>query len=196
MFCGNCGTENANEAKFCKVCGSPLTGAPVRNEGPVSEGGNMQAETPAPETYTTPTPETYTQTYTAPTPETYTQTYANGAPVNAAATNQGTNQGKKLPMNMIIGGCIAIIAIIAIIFIGMNSGKAIDLNKYVVMEAEGYDGYGTVSASIDWEAIEKKYGHNLWKKDFIYQGCEKRIWRIDQPYDADGTGSGKREHSF
>ena len=161
MFCGNCGTENANEAKFCKVCGSPLTGAPVRNEGPVSEGGNMQAETPAPETYTTPTPETYTQTYTAPTPETYTQTYANGAPVNAAATNQGTNQGKKLPMNMIIGGCIAIIAIIAIIFIGMNSGKAIDLNKYVVMEAEGYDGYGTVSASIDWEAIEKKYGKKI-----------------------------------
>ena len=41
MFCGNCGTENTTEAKFCKNCGRPLSNgkqgeAVTKTEG---EGG-------------------------------------------------------------------------------------------------------------------------------------------------------------
>lgn len=68
---------------------------------------------------------------------------------------------KKLPKKTVVAACAAVVALIAVICIFANGGKTIDLNKYVIVEMTGYDGYGTARANIDWEAIEKKYDNKL-----------------------------------
>lgn len=79
---------------------------------------------------------------------------------NAAISNLA-EKSKKLSKKALIGICGAVVAIIAIIVIASNAGKTINLNDYVTVEATGYDGYGTASISIDWDAIEKKYGKKI-----------------------------------
>ena len=70
---------------------------------------------------------------------------------------------KKLPKNLIFGiaGGIAAFLIILIVVFSMNSNKVIDLNKYIIFETSGYDGYGKASINIDWEKIEKDYGKKI-----------------------------------
>ena len=70
---------------------------------------------------------------------------------------------KKLPKNLIFGiaGGIAAFLIILIFVFSMNSNKVIDLNKYIIFETSGYDGYGKSSINIDWEKIEKDYGKKI-----------------------------------
>ncbi len=53
---------------------------------------------------------------------------------------------------------MALIVIIALI---LGSGKTIDLNDYLTIETEGYDGYGKATAAIDWGAIDEKYGKKI-----------------------------------
>lgn len=79
---------------------------------------------------------------------------------NAAISNLA-EKSKKLSKKALIGICGAVVAIIAIIVIASNAGKTINLNDYVTVEATGYDGYGSASISIDWDAIEKKYGKKI-----------------------------------
>ena len=43
----------------------------------------------------------------------------------------------------------------------MQSGKTIDLNKYLEIQTTGYDGYGTAYVSIDWAALEKEHGKDV-----------------------------------
>ena len=68
---------------------------------------------------------------------------------------------KKIPTKTIgiAGGAVAVL-LIAIIF-AVNHKPTIKLDNYVTFEQTGYDGYGEVSASIDWEAIEEKYGKSI-----------------------------------
>lgn len=83
-------------------------------------------------------------------------------PLSANATiSNFAEKSKKLSKKALIGICGAVVAIIAIIVIASNAGKTINLNDYVTVEATGYDGYGTASISIDWDAIEKKYGKKI-----------------------------------
>ena len=65
---------------------------------------------------------------------------------------------KAVLKKVLIGACVAVVIII---FIMINSGPTIYLNNYLVFETDGYDGYGTVKASIDWDAIKQKYGKKL-----------------------------------
>ena len=70
---------------------------------------------------------------------------------------------KKLPKNIIFGaaGAVAVLFIIVIVAFAMNSGKVIDLNKYISFESSGYDGYGKASISVDWDKLEKDYGKKV-----------------------------------
>lgn len=68
---------------------------------------------------------------------------------------------KSLPKTVLIGVAAALVVLIAIICIAVKAGSTINLNKYVVIETEGYDGFGTASAQIDWNAIETKYGSKV-----------------------------------
>lgn len=125
MFCGNCGAENADGAKFCKGCGKPLD----------SSVGNTKEE---------------------------------ASPVDSA--NNGTNASPKvdvsniadkmkaLPKKTIGIVSAAVVALIVVIAIASNSAKTINLNDYLTVEAEGYDGRGRAKTTIDWDAIEQKYG--------------------------------------
>lgn len=65
---------------------------------------------------------------------------------------------KALPKKTIGIVCAAVVALIAIVAIATNSAKTINLNDYLTVEAEGYDGRGRAKTTIDWDAIEQKYG--------------------------------------
>lgn len=131
MFCGKCGTENNNGSKFCRACGAPLVS--------VSNNAN-----PAPKTPVSPAPK------------------APGSPAPPKVNvSDITKKAKALPKKVIIGACAALVAVIVVIIVVVNNGKTINLNDYLTIEAEGYDGYGTVTATIDWDAIETKYGDKL-----------------------------------
>ncbi len=63
---------------------------------------------------------------------------------------------KKVKVIIALGVAIAALALLA------GCGKAqIDLNKYLTVTVSGYDGYGTASVELDWDAIEEKYGSKL-----------------------------------
>lgn len=68
---------------------------------------------------------------------------------------------KSLPVKAIAGIIAAVAVIIAIVVFVGKAGSTINLNDYVVIEASGYDGYGTIYANIDWPAIQQKYGDKI-----------------------------------
>jgi hypothetical protein len=62
----------------------------------------------------------------------------------------------------ILGGIgVGIVALIAVLFLVMNAKPTINLNNYLKIETDGYDGYGKAHVSVDWEAIDAKYGKKL-----------------------------------
>lgn len=135
MFCGNCGAENVNDAKFCRECGKPLVAVS-------SQGAKKTA-------FSTNGANTNVGK-------------ANSAPSVAEVNgSQVTAKGKTLPKKVIISACAAIAVLIVIICAAANLGKTIKLDNYLIVETEGYDGYGTARAIIDWETIEKKYGSKM-----------------------------------
>lgn len=120
MFCSKCGTENANESKFCKGCGQSLTGG----------------ATPA-------------------------------APQFNAAPAAGSSFGdilKKIPplVYAIAAGSVAVL--VALLIILSNITNTINLDKYVTVTTEGYDGYGRAYVSIDWGEIYSKYYDKVYFK--------------------------------
>lgn len=75
-------------------------------------------------------------------------------------SHQSVVEGKKPSKNIIIG-VAAVVVLIVIIAVVANAKPTINLNDYMMVESNGYDGYGTARASIDWDAIEEKYGEKL-----------------------------------
>ena len=69
----------------------------------------------------------------------------------------------KIKPQVLVIGVVALVALILAIIIGNTLGNTINLDKYVLIESEGYDGYGRVEADVDWEAINEKYGDKLSK---------------------------------
>lgn len=125
MFCGKCGTENNDVAKFCKKCGAPLM-APA-NTAPaavVEDKAEDKVEEKTEEKVEEP------------------------------------KGGSALPKILAGLVAVAVLTVIAAVLV-LNAKPTIDLNKYVVCEAEGYDGYGKPHVSIDWDGIDKKYGKKL-----------------------------------
>jgi hypothetical protein len=84
-----------------------------------------------------------------------------GQPLGDVTAEKAGLQKKNPSKKMLVGVSTVIIALIVILCIALNMGTTIDLDKYLTIEATGYDGYGTVSAAIDWYAIEEKYGDKL-----------------------------------
>ena len=125
MFCGKCGVENENGAKFCKGCGAPLSSENTAKENNGVAMGNATAK----------------------------------ANVDIKASlGPAIEKIKSLPKWAMAAIPVAVIALIVLICVLVNSGKTIDLNDYLIVEFSGYDGYGKARVDIDWDAIEKKYG--------------------------------------
>ncbi len=129
MFCGNCGAENANGAKFCKSCGQPLVNSSIQkadqDNRTIGSGEGIKNST------------------------------------SQVELNMITEKAKSIPKTFIAIACVAIVALIAVVAYVSKAAKTIDLNKYLTIEAEGVDGFGRVKATIDWDAIEEKYGDQL-----------------------------------
>lgn len=68
---------------------------------------------------------------------------------------------KQIPKAVLIGILAAIVAIAVIVVVAVTAKPTIDLNRYLTVEAEGYDGFGRVRADIDWASLGKKYGKKL-----------------------------------
>lgn len=125
MKCQYCGTENADDAKFCAACGKPVTGQEEANDE--TEVAAEAAETPE----------------IAEKPETNEK------------TQKKKNSGNRKTKLMIILICVAAVIIFLAGFMIMRARKTIDLDKYVSFESTGYEGSGDVYAQIDWQKVEK-----------------------------------------
>ncbi|MCR5310823.1 MAG: zinc ribbon domain-containing protein [Lachnospiraceae bacterium] len=71
-------------------------------------------------------------------------------PVNKKALTIGIVSSLVVVIGLVVGGLI-----------WNNAVSTIDLNKFTTVEASGFDGYGTPSYSIDWDAISEKYGKKV-----------------------------------
>lgn len=147
MFCEKCGTKNADDARFCENCGNPLS--KIEAENSVSTVNPAEAEN-------------------APVVENSVDTTPQAGAAQAgfdAAGNPVPVQKKKAPVKLIAGLCAGavalIVAIIAIVLVVVNSKPTINLNDYIKVKTDGYDGYGSASISIDWDAIDEEYGSKL-----------------------------------
>ncbi len=125
MFCGKCGAENENGAKFCKVCGAELESS----MGQITN--NIGAK------------------------------ITDAKEAASVDLNKAVDKVKSVSKPKIIGITAVAVAVVAVIFMIASSGPSINLNDYLTIETEGYDGYGTARTSIDWAAIEEKYGKKL-----------------------------------
>lgn len=77
------------------------------------------------------------------------------------APNPLVTKLKALPKWIYLAVVGGIAAIVAAIFIVGNITSTINLNDFVTIEVDGYNGYGTASITIDWEAMEEKYGDKV-----------------------------------
>ncbi len=68
---------------------------------------------------------------------------------------------KNIPRNIVLGGGAGIVAIIVTFFVAINMKPTINLDKYLIIEASGYNGYGSIKARLDWDAIDEKYGERI-----------------------------------
>lgn len=99
-------------------------------------------------------------------------------PINNPFVKENTmvvkNTNKKTKGLMTIGAVVGVCVFVgggALALSSLNSG--INLNKYVNVEVEGFEGYGTVKAEIDWDSIEKKYG-----KKISFKGSAKKEYGL------------------
>ncbi|MCR5272889.1 MAG: YARHG domain-containing protein [Lachnospiraceae bacterium] len=80
-----------------------------------------------------------------------------GAGTSSAVTKTATRISPKI-IGII---CAVVVVVVAIMFFVINAKPKINLNDYVKIETEGYDGYGSAQVNIDWDAINTKYGSKL-----------------------------------
>lgn len=132
MFCSNCGAQCPDGAVFCTSCGAQL--------------GQQGAEAAIPSAGAPAAPVGNAQPYYAP--------------VTPKAPKQKNPKTKKIVIGVVVG-VLVLAAIVTGLILLLTRPETINLNEYLKFEADGYDGYGEVRASIDWEAIEKKYGDEI-----------------------------------
>lgn len=65
---------------------------------------------------------------------------------------------RVIPGKMLVGG---IIVILIAFCIAWTHRPMIDLNKYVLLEVSGYDGYGQATISIDWLAVKQEHENKI-----------------------------------
>ena len=177
MTCKNCGAYNADDAKFCMVCGTPLN----ENKNQEYKNGSADYEKYASSgtgnrhfrqtgnAYTPYQEKGHENTFRQQDDTANASSWQNGQTINLSRQAQAVNCGqdametrnhKKLGM-IIVGAAAVLVLLVVFLIIRLNAGPTINLNKYLTIETTGYNGYGKVSVMIDWNAIEAKYGKKL-----------------------------------
>ena len=177
MTCKNCGAYNADDAKFCMVCGTPLNennnqehknGSPDYEKYASAGTGNRHFRQTG-NAYTPSQEKGHENTFRQQDDAANASSWQNGQANNPSRQAQTVNYGqeamesrnhKKLGM-IIVGAAAVLVLLVVFLIIRINARPTINLNKYLTIETTGYNGYGKVSVMIDWNAIEAKYGKKL-----------------------------------
>ncbi|MBQ3544721.1 MAG: zinc ribbon domain-containing protein [Lachnospiraceae bacterium] len=187
MFCKNCGVENASGSMFCKSCGQLLENPTEKVEQVITneveeveqvvqnkaeevqqavqnkaEEVQQAVQNKAEEVEQAIQNKAEKVEQTA---QNVTEENMSRPIVQKAEKVKKEGKNKKSKKGIIIGaiaGGVALIAlIIVLICVLVSNAKTIKIDEYITLETEGYDGYGTANATIDWKRIEKKYGDKI-----------------------------------
>ena len=74
--------------------------------------------------------------------------------------NAASEKRKASPI-VLISAAVSLVVLLFLTLFLTSFGSGINLNKYMSLETEGYEGYGKTKLSIDWDAIEKKYASKM-----------------------------------
>lgn len=129
MFCGKCGCQIPEDADFCTKCGTPVKKVEENAE-------SIQKQTNKSESSADNDPLTHVLE-------------------TDNSQKKDSTVGKK---KWIIGGIVAAIVIIGIVcFANLKKYKTIDLNNFVTISTEGYEGYGEAKYEINSDALYKEF---------------------------------------
>lgn len=141
IYCRNCGTELAEGTKFCTNCGEKieedteiLMEEKVESSDSLNEGENNMEKNQLPKEQATLNSE--------------------------KETNMQVKKSKN-KKSLLIGAIVAVVAAIVCVIAAMNAKPTIKLADYTTVDVTGYDGVATANVSIDWDAIQEKYGDKI-----------------------------------
>ncbi len=159
MFCTQCGTRNEEGTTFCTNCGEPLVDVQLdESQQPEPEAITTEVVQSEHESITTEEVQPEPITTEAVQPKNTIQTKSTSIPT------QPQHGRKRIPKKILIGGFLLIFIIVGYV---MNMKPKINLNKYIHVTSSGYDGYGSADITIDWEAIDDKYGDKIKLTDMV-----------------------------
>lgn len=163
MQCHNCGKEVANGAKFCKYCGSRLV---EKEEAPeitekqgvleITEKQDIPEITGKQKASEEGVDKEASETAKQEAPGAVED--VQGAPSNER--NAASEKRKASPI-VLISAAVSLVVLLFLTVFFTSFGSGINLNKYMSLETEGYEGYGKTKLSINWDAIEKKYAAKM-----------------------------------
>lgn len=155
MQCHNCGKEVANGAKFCKYCGSRLTekqessDIAEKQDVPEEEGEDKGAS------------ETVKQEALDITDKQESSGEVEDEQAMPSKERNAASEKRKASPIVLISAAVALVVLLFLTLFLTSFGSGINLNKYMSLETEGYEGYGKTKLSIDWDTIEKKYASKM-----------------------------------
>ncbi len=71
------------------------------------------------------------------------------------------HDGRPKWVRIVIIAVVAAAVVIVALVVGVSASRRINLNKYVEVTFEGYDGYGTANVTMDWDALSSKYDKRI-----------------------------------
>lgn len=163
MQCHNCGKELADGAKFCKYCGSRLV---EKEEAPeITEKQDVPEITGKQKASEEGVDKEASETVKQEALDITDKQESSGAVEDEQAMqskerNAASEKRKASPI-VLISAAVALVVLLFLTLFLTSFGSGINLNKYMSLETEGYEGYGKTKLSIDWDTIEKKYASKM-----------------------------------
>lgn len=152
MVCKNCGKELNEGERFCSNCGT-----------------EVEKETDVQETLTDENVNVTEESQNQAEEDIFDEFEKDVASKNEVQMDEPVKIEPKNNTPVIsksvtkIGAAVlaVIVVVAAIIALIATRETKIDLDDYTTIECYGYDGYGSLTAKINWDAIEEKYGDKL-----------------------------------
>ena len=189
MRCGVCGSNNENGSKFCWNCGNKLTEQSETGSSSVNQPGIQQNSGDVPHDQAGTQPKQVRMPQRQVPPGGF--DWENGKKVAEERLQKGKNiadgcvgQLKKVAENQtiteklkkiskktwgIIGAC-AVLIVILLVLIALHK-PTVNLNDYLKVTYDGYDGGGTAYTEIDWDSMINDYGKKIsYKKGMSQNG--------------------------
>ena len=182
MFCSKCGAKVNDGAKFCNVCGNPLSEAPKK----VSPSLEDTIKTEPVKENTEPVKEEKANEEESKEPvvePTQAQSANNVPPTNTQYNTYNNNvyRAPKKPMNtkLILEIAGGVVAICVVVYLIINSLRTINLNKYNTLEVAGYNGYGQISYDSEAETLLSEYGDKLeFDEEAYYKNLKSALKKL------------------